>query len=233
MARLTVLKGRKAISVYDLTEERTLVGRGRDVHVLLESATVSREHAELLRVGDSFLVNNLSGKNGLFVNGTWVETLDLNDGDQIEIDMYTLRFEASESAPELAEVPEPPPLAVPRRNDTTVPLALDDLTEVRAKMQAIKDVHLQQVEGGELIYHRLDRTKIAIGRGQDCHIRVRGWLGPKVSAWIYKDPSGRVSVEPAGAKVKVNGKQIPRETLLVNDDIVEIAGTKFKFASKI
>ncbi len=233
MPRLTVLKGRKAIGVFDLTQERTLVGRGREVDVLLESPTVSREHCELIRVGDSFLVNSLSGKNGLFVNGTWVETLDLSDGDQIEIDMYTLKFEATEGTADLAEVPTPPPLALPKRTDATVPLALDDLAEVRAKMKAIKGVHLQQRDGDEILYHKLDRPKTGIGRAQDCPIRLGGWIGPKVSAWVYKDPSGRVSVEAAGGKVKVNGEQIPKETPLVNGDIVEVAGTKFKFASKI
>lgn len=233
MPRITVLMGRKAIGVFDLDQERTLVGRSADADILLDSRTVSREHAELLRVGDSFLVNNLSKSNGLFVNGTWVETLNLDDGDEIEIDMYTLRFEAAETTEDLGEIlTAPTPVSV--RDDSTKALGLDDLVQVREKMKAIKEAHLEQRDGDEVLHHTLAGPRTFIGRGSNCHIRVGGgWLGPKVSAVVFRDPSGRVSVEAAGAPVKVNGEQIAKETLLANGDFVETAGTKFKFNSKI
>ncbi len=233
MPQITVLMGRKAIGVFDLTQERTLVGRSADSDILLDSQTVSREHAELLMVGDTCLVNNLSKSNGLFVNGTWVETLNLEDGDQIEIDMYTLRYEAGETTEDLGEVlaVQPP---VPRRDDPTKALGLDDLAEVRAKMKAIKEAHLEQRDGNEVLHHTLAGPKTIIGRGANCHIRVRGGLfGPKVSAVVFRDPSGRVSVESAGTPVKVNGEQIIKETQLANGDFVEVGGTRFKFNSKI
>jgi len=235
MSRVTVLLGRKAIGVFDLTQERTLVGRRADADIPLDSRTVSRDHAELLKVGDSFLINNLSAMNGLFVNGNWVDTLHLEDGDEIEIDLYTLRFEEGQTTEDLDEVPVPPRPAK-RRDDATAALSLDDLTEVRAKMKAIKETHLQQRDGGEVLYHALAGPRTTIGSGADCAIRIRGgWLGPKVSALIFQDPNGRVSVEAAGDKVPVlvNGELIARETPLVNGDFVEVGGTKFKFASQL
>lgn len=233
MSRVTVLLGRKAIGVYDLERERTLVGRRADADIPLDSRTVSREHAELLKVGDSFLINNLSSMNGLFVNGVWVETLNLEDGDEIEIDMYTLRFEEGQTTGDLGEVPVAPP-PTPRRNDNTSALTLDELTEVRAKMKAVKEANLEQRDGGEITYHSLARARTNIGRGANCSIRIRkGLFGPKVNATVFRDPSGRVSVEAVGGIVTVNGEQIAGEKQLANGDMVDVSGTRFKFNSKI
>ena len=152
MPRITVMSGRKTVGVHDLRKERTLIGRSSSADILLDNPVVSREHAEVLCMGDDYLINNLAGRNGVFVNGKWVDTLDLKHGDIVEIGTFTLRFE---------DVPLGAPRAErfdgggPGKEDgggpsirkleaDTVTLDFDELARVRATMALVKQAHLEQ-----------------------------------------------------------------------------------------
>jgi len=241
MARLTVMSGRRTIDVLELREERMLVGRGRGVDILLDSPVVSREHAELIRTGDSYLINNLAGKNGVFVNGQWIETLELADGDLVEIGKFTLKFEEVTSEETMVGGDEDP-FGVPhagrpvvgRHDVETVAWGLDEMAEVREAMAIAKQPHLEERAADGQTLHGLDRPKTTVGKAPDCHIRIEsGWRAPKISAVIFRDPGGRFSVEPVKGDVKVNGTTISRETALASGDFVEVAGTRFKYLAGI
>jgi adenylate cyclase len=59
------------------------IGRDRRNDVVLESKTVSREHAQIVRAKEGFAIVDLDSHNGTFVNGTQVEEALLRDGDEI------------------------------------------------------------------------------------------------------------------------------------------------------
>ncbi len=97
MPRLVVTDGRTTLATHELTAERTVIGRSTDADVPLDDLTVSRRHAEIRCTGASYLVANLAGRNGVFVNGRWVDQHPLRHGDVLDIGRYRLRFERTEA----------------------------------------------------------------------------------------------------------------------------------------
>jgi diguanylate cyclase (GGDEF)-like protein len=91
---LTVVVGLNAGEVFSLDRDETLIGRGRDAHVMLDDAGVSRRHARLLRAsGGKYVLEDLGSANGIFVNGRKVRRAEIGSGDRIQIGpAFVLRF---------------------------------------------------------------------------------------------------------------------------------------------
>jgi hypothetical protein len=78
------------------------IGRGADCDIVLKNLSVSSKHAELRLKGGKYHLNDLGSRNSTFVNNTKLEgAVELNDGDEIKIDPFTLTFqdEADDVAP--------------------------------------------------------------------------------------------------------------------------------------
>jgi hypothetical protein len=74
---------------------RWVVGRATFVDLVVPDPDMSREHFEVLRVGESgFRVHDLGSKNGLFVNGRAAQNCLLVPGDEVFAGATRLRFEA-------------------------------------------------------------------------------------------------------------------------------------------
>ncbi len=76
-----------------LTGERLLLGRSRECDLVLDDPNVSRQHAEVRREGDSWVVADLGSMNGVKVNGQRVETAALEPGDEVTLGLVRLSFE--------------------------------------------------------------------------------------------------------------------------------------------
>jgi pSer/pThr/pTyr-binding forkhead associated (FHA) protein len=98
LPRLEVSSGPQRGHVFDLTRERTVVGRvghGQQWDIMLQDRSVSRPHAEILRQGDGFLLKDLGSANGTLVNGVPLsEPHRMNDGDAITFGEDVLIFRA-------------------------------------------------------------------------------------------------------------------------------------------
>jgi len=73
---------------------RFTIGRTRDCDLCLSDLSVSRLHAELVRNGDGWLLNDLGSHNGTRLNGWLVrETVPVREGDLVEFGsvMFILR----------------------------------------------------------------------------------------------------------------------------------------------
>jgi FHA domain/Zinc-ribbon containing domain len=79
-------------TVVALTREWTRVGRSLAADVRFDDPTVSRRHALLVRQPDGVRVLDDRSLNGVFVNGERVEWRMLEDGDEIVVGRYRLRF---------------------------------------------------------------------------------------------------------------------------------------------
>ncbi len=67
-----------------LAKPVTSVGRDEDCDIVLDGATVSRRHCEIIQRGGSFVLRD-SSRNGTFINGLRARQAQLRDGDQIRI----------------------------------------------------------------------------------------------------------------------------------------------------
>ena len=71
------------------------IGRHPDCDVVFNDQEVSRQHAEVRRQDDGFVLVDLESMNGTKLNGAGVKTSrPLEDGDTITIGAHTIRFEA-------------------------------------------------------------------------------------------------------------------------------------------
>ena len=103
MPRFTVMYGRRILDVLQLNKDRISIGRHESADIAIENLMVSRRHAEIVRTGSSYVMNNLGGKNGVFVNGQWMDTHMLKHGDVLEVGKCTIKFELVEEDEESAE----------------------------------------------------------------------------------------------------------------------------------
>lgn len=77
---------------YQLTEGRTIVGRGQDAQFRLPDTGVSRRHLEITWDGHTAILSDLGSTNGTTVNGTPVQTWQLVDGDVVRVGHSRLVF---------------------------------------------------------------------------------------------------------------------------------------------
>ena len=73
-------------------EVRTLIGRSPECDVFLDDVTVSRRHAELVRDAETFTIRDLGSLNGTYVNRKRIESVVLEDDDEVQIGKYRLTF---------------------------------------------------------------------------------------------------------------------------------------------
>jgi signal transduction histidine kinase len=84
---LFVIQGRNRGSRYDLTnhEGAMCIGREAGNFVQLDDNEVSRRHAEIRRIGETFVVGDLKSSNGTWLNSRKIERAELSSGDQIQV----------------------------------------------------------------------------------------------------------------------------------------------------
>jgi len=89
-----ILKGTEQGQRYPLSEERTILGRNRDCHVVIDFPAVSREHAHILQVSGKFYIEDRDSRNGTFVNNQQIggRTL-LKNNDRIKICDFLCTFQ--------------------------------------------------------------------------------------------------------------------------------------------
>ena len=73
MAILQLIKGSGQSEDLPLAEGRTVLGRHPDCDVVLEAASVSRQHAQIIHEEGKFYVEDLHSRNGTFVNGRQIQ----------------------------------------------------------------------------------------------------------------------------------------------------------------
>jgi diguanylate cyclase (GGDEF)-like protein len=95
---IVVLQGQSIGQTVKLDRERTIVGRGSQVDLVLRDEIASRQHAEIicLSMEDEcveYYVNDLDSTNGTFLNGSKVTSQQLlQDGDKIKIGNHLIKF---------------------------------------------------------------------------------------------------------------------------------------------
>jgi DNA-binding winged helix-turn-helix (wHTH) protein len=94
---LTILRGKKQGLTIELESARTIIGRGANAHIVLTDDIASRQHAEIVVVGEQpgleYHIRDLSSTNGTVLNGRVITSQEpLKDGDRIRIGNHLLRF---------------------------------------------------------------------------------------------------------------------------------------------
>lgn len=92
VATLMVRSGPQAGERYPLGSTRTRLGRHPECDVSLDDISVSRRHAEIERTSDEFVLRDVGSLNGTYVNQRRVDSVVLQQGDEILIGRFRLLF---------------------------------------------------------------------------------------------------------------------------------------------
>ena len=84
--------GGRAGESFDAIGDRALIGRSSECDVFLDDVTVSRRHAELVRDGAAYTIRDLGSLNGTFVNRRRIESIVLDDDDEVQVGKYRMTF---------------------------------------------------------------------------------------------------------------------------------------------
>jgi sigma-B regulation protein RsbU (phosphoserine phosphatase) len=91
MATLLTLEGPESGRAFPLVDECSVLGRQHDSTICLSGNAVSRHHAQILRQGGDYFVEDLGSSNGTFVNGEQIQQATLADGDKLDLGGKVLR----------------------------------------------------------------------------------------------------------------------------------------------
>jgi diguanylate cyclase (GGDEF)-like protein len=85
-ATLTVLRGPKEGTVYQLRDGKTVIGRANDVDIQINAEGVSRRHAQISELEGVYTLEDLGSTNGTVCHGQWMENpFVLTDGDRVNL----------------------------------------------------------------------------------------------------------------------------------------------------
>ncbi|PMQ02115.1 MAG: forkhead-associated protein [Dictyoglomus sp. NZ13-RE01] len=83
-AYLIIKHGLERGKDFKIQKEITKIGRDEENDIVLFHPTVSRFHAQIIREGENYFIEDLDSANGTFVNGIKVKKELLNDNDILQ-----------------------------------------------------------------------------------------------------------------------------------------------------
>lgn len=92
MPSLFVIQGRDQGSRFRLDDSLVTIGRGTANTIQLHDTEVSRDHVELVRREDKFVLKDMGSSNGTFVNGRQISEHELASGDQVQLGRTLLLY---------------------------------------------------------------------------------------------------------------------------------------------
>ena len=96
MTELILSLRERELARFPIVAMRTTIGRDPGCDVVIDNAGISRLHATLEVVGDSFVLRDSDSENGLTINGEARREGRLVHGDVIGLNKFLLRFSNQE-----------------------------------------------------------------------------------------------------------------------------------------
>lgn len=94
---ITVIQSGRVTHKLSLAKDRILVGRSAECDVHINHVGVSRSHAVIATRAAGVFVEDLESSNGTLVNGKRVKSVQLRNGDVVEIGSVSLHVGFAES----------------------------------------------------------------------------------------------------------------------------------------
>ena len=92
MAKLILSVDGQVLKEFNLTKERTLIGRKPHNDIQIDNLAVSGEHAAIITILNDSFIEDLGSTNGTMVNGKPIKKHFLQHNDVIEIGKHKLKY---------------------------------------------------------------------------------------------------------------------------------------------
>lgn len=139
MSKLVILNQGMTGRTFELTVERTTVGRVEDNAFQIADGSVSSHHAEIILRGEDIIVRDLNSTNGSYINNEKITEMVLKPGQ-------TLRFGQVELKIDDGKPVTAPPAPAPAPASTPAPAGPKKTAE--GTMVIPRGVSLEQLEQG-------------------------------------------------------------------------------------
>jgi pSer/pThr/pTyr-binding forkhead associated (FHA) protein len=92
MAKLILSVDGQVLKEYQLSKERTLIGRKAHNDIQIDNLAVSGEHAAIITILNDSFIEDLGSTNGTMVNGKPIKKHFLQNNDVVEIGKHKLKY---------------------------------------------------------------------------------------------------------------------------------------------
>ncbi len=96
LAMLRVVRGPQVGTVYKLDSDEITLGRNPQCDIFLNDMTVSRIHAKLTHIGNTYVISDVDSFNGVWVNNVSVSEKAIKPGDVIQIGKFAFVYDENE-----------------------------------------------------------------------------------------------------------------------------------------
>ena len=224
MGKLVVSLDNVVIKEFQITKERTTLGRRPYNDIVIDNLAVSGEHAVLTAAQSDVFIEDLNSTNGTYINGKAVKKQLLSHNDTVEIGKYKIKFIVEDGTDyEKTMIMKPgqmspgaPAAAYAASGRPSACGSMPAASGVSSIGPATIRVMNGAASGREVVL-----TKV---------VTTVGKPGVQVAA-ITKRPTGYVLAHVEGsARPTVNSTPLAGETVsLKNGDVIELAGTQMQF----
>ena len=212
MGKLVVSLDNVVIKEFQITKERTTLGRRPYNDIVIDNLAVSGEHAVLTAAQSDVFIEDLNSTNGTYINGKAVKKQLLSNNDVVEVGKYRIKFLAEE-AEDYEKTMILRPGAFGRAPGAAgAPAA--------ATPPAAGPASIKVLNGGAAGREVL-LTKV---------VTTVGKPGVQVAS-VTKRPGGYVLSHVEGSRrPSVNGQPVGEDSIsLKHGDIIDLAGTQMQF----
>ncbi len=213
MGKLVVSLDNVVIKEFQITKERTTLGRRPYNDIVIDNLAVSGEHAVLTAAQSDVFIEDLNSTNGTYINGKAVKKQLLSNNDVVEVGKYRIKFLA-EDVEDYEKTMILRPGAFGR-----APGSLGAAPAV-AGPAAAGPASIKVLNGGAAGREVL-LTKV---------VTTVGKPGVQVAS-VTKRPGGYVLSHVEGTRrPSVNGQPVGEDSIsLKHGDIIDLAGTQMQF----
>ena len=219
MGKLVVSLDNVVIKEFQITKERTTLGRRPYNDIVIDNLAVSGEHAVLQMVGQDVFIEDLNSTNGTYINGKAVKKQLLAHNDTVEVGKYKIKFMVEDGTDyEKTMIMKPGAMAGGGSGRAS---SFGALSGAGAATGSSVGPATIRVMNGAAAGREVVLTKV---------VTTVGKPGVQVAS-ITKRPTGYVLAHVEGAsRPTVNSTPLVGETVsLKNGDVIELAGTQMQF----
>ena len=212
MGKLVVSLDNVVIKEFQITKERTTLGRRPYNDIVIDNLAVSGEHAVLTAAQSDVFIEDMNSTNGTYINGKAVKKQLLSNNDVVEVGKYRIKFLA-EDAEDYEKTMILRPGAFGRAPGTIG-------APPPAGPAAAGPASIKVLNGGAAGREVL-LTKV---------VTTVGKPGVQVAS-VTKRPGGYVLSHVEGSRrPSVNGQAVGEDSVsLKHGDIIDLAGTQMQF----
>jgi pSer/pThr/pTyr-binding forkhead associated (FHA) protein len=91
--KLTVISGDSSGTVFVLKKKGYSCGRSESNDFVLNDSSVSSDHCELIKSGNSYILRDKGSTNGTIINGTKVDEILLKNNDIVKLGVIELLYD--------------------------------------------------------------------------------------------------------------------------------------------